>query len=485
MFITFNCIRDPRTFGIQVLCLMTLFLVCSLPSKAQKEARNWVFGDFLHFEIDQGTFTQLTNSKLKSEEGCASVSDTAGNLLFYTNGIDVYDRLHNRLTSFNSLNSFSSCAQSSVFIKKNLFEYYLITNNGQSGLYYSLIDLSLNNGLGDFTVINQKLWCSVSEMMTTCYHANGRDTWLIVHEGDGDKFISVLFGEDGITKFVVSPVGPKINFNVIARQGIAKVSPNRKFLAVTDATVGSLDLYCFNSTLGYICDWKSILNTPATIYGVEFSANSSRLYVGFVDGANNPILQFNVLKWPDSIQTTKTIIALTNTNRGAMQLGLDHSIYLTGRNYIGRIQYPNNMGSTVNYNDTFYKLNQGINLGLGLPNFNSSLFNDQDSSVQFSCDCEYIQTDRLFIPNVITPDGDGWNDNLNFESTCFPFTYFSLSIFNRWGEMVFQTYDQFKAFNGRTDNGMELPAGVYYLILDYHILNGTAKKYTGTLTIIR
>lgn len=354
MLMTFKAIRNRRIFFIQILTL-PFFLFFSLSSKAQKEARNWVFGEFLHFEIDQGIFKELPNPKLKSEEGSASISDSAGNLLFYTNGIDVYNRLHNRLASIQTLNSFLSCAQSSVFIKKNQFEYYLITNNGQSGLYYSLIDLRLNNGLGEFTLTNQRLWCSVTEIMTTCYHANGRDTWLIVHEGDGDTFIAVLFGENGIIKFVESPVGPSVNFNAIARQGIAKISPNGKFLAVTDATAGRLDLFCFNTTLGYICDWKSILNTPETIYGVEFSPNSSRLYVGFVNGANNPILQFDILKWPDSIHTTKTVIATTNNNRGALQLGLDHAIYLTGRNFLGRIQYPDSLGSSVNYNDTFYK----------------------------------------------------------------------------------------------------------------------------------
>jgi|GEM_PF-449630 len=90
------------------------------------------------------------------------------------------------------------------------------------------------------------------------------------------------------------------------------------------------------------------------------------------------------------------------------------------------------------------------------------------------------------IPNAFTPDGDGWNDYF------FPrdllaggLTYFRMQVFNRWGQVVFET-DRIdgKGWDGRFHN-VEQPQGVYAYLIAVRFRNGVAEKYQGNVTLLR
>jgi gliding motility-associated-like protein len=66
------------------------------------------------------------------------------------------------------------------------------------------------------------------------------------------------------------------------------------------------------------------------------------------------------------------------------------------------------------------------------------------------------------FPNIITPNGDGINDELDIEShyhTCLPYT---LQLFNRWGNLIFEQSYGGERFNGKLSNGEIANAGVYF-----------------------
>ncbi len=97
--------------------------------------------------------------------------------------------------------------------------------------------------------------------------------------------------------------------------------------------------------------------------------------------------------------------------------------------------------------------------------------------VEFSktaIDAETLVLKNFFIPNVITPNGDGINDSF----VVGDFFYGSyLSIFNRFGRKVYQT-----SFYKNEFNGIQLSAGVYF----YSIQNDCIEKpLTGYVTIIK
>ncbi|MEO5585361.1 MAG: gliding motility-associated C-terminal domain-containing protein [Flavobacteriales bacterium] len=89
----------------------------------------------------------------------------------------------------------------------------------------------------------------------------------------------------------------------------------------------------------------------------------------------------------------------------------------------------------------------------------------------------------LFIPSAYTPNGDGANDGWTWQGDCQPKDY-SMTVFDRWGSVVFTSTDPYKAWDG-TMNGKELPYGVYAYRVAYRLLYQDAKEQVGSITLIR
>lgn len=91
-----------------------------------------------------------------------------------------------------------------------------------------------------------------------------------------------------------------------------------------------------------------------------------------------------------------------------------------------------------------------------------------------------ISTEQLQVPNTFTPNGDGINDFWiihNLQS----YPKGEIQIYNRYGSQVFRSIGYPAPFSGKL-NGTDLPAGVYYFIID---LKAGCKLITGSITIIR
>lgn len=92
-----------------------------------------------------------------------------------------------------------------------------------------------------------------------------------------------------------------------------------------------------------------------------------------------------------------------------------------------------------------------------------------------------------FIPNVFTPDGDGINDFFYF-SSLEPVSEAEMTIFNRWGELVFSKNAKGKSDELRWDGALQgkpVPEGVYYFVINYSTAAGEKKSQSGYLTLIR
>ena len=92
----------------------------------------------------------------------------------------------------------------------------------------------------------------------------------------------------------------------------------------------------------------------------------------------------------------------------------------------------------------------------------------------------------LYIPNAITPNNDGINDDFQVylpSSGCNIITTFSMGIYDRWGGKVFETNDINAKWDGTT-RGKTVSDGVYLWVVQY---NDGNKDYqlAGDLTIVR
>ena len=92
---------------------------------------------------------------------------------------------------------------------------------------------------------------------------------------------------------------------------------------------------------------------------------------------------------------------------------------------------------------------------------------------------------RIYVPNVFTPNRDGVNDYF------FPrqllgksIGAFSMQVFNRWGEKVYETTDPLNGWDG-TYHGKEVNAGVFVYFMTATFENGTTVEKRGNISLIR
>lgn len=91
---------------------------------------------------------------------------------------------------------------------------------------------------------------------------------------------------------------------------------------------------------------------------------------------------------------------------------------------------------------------------------------------------------ELFVPNAFSPNGDGQNDVLYVKGFCIQ--TFSLEIYDRWGNKVFETTDITRGWNGSYQNsGKELNTDVFVYSLQAILMDGTSIAKKGNISLIR
>lgn len=88
--------------------------------------------------------------------------------------------------------------------------------------------------------------------------------------------------------------------------------------------------------------------------------------------------------------------------------------------------------------------------------------------------------DGINIPNIFTPNDDGSNDL--FEVSLSGYENYRCSIFNRWGNLMFETEAAQISWDGTTAAGTLVPTGTYFCIIEYKTAEGV-QKYTGTVNV--
>lgn len=88
----------------------------------------------------------------------------------------------------------------------------------------------------------------------------------------------------------------------------------------------------------------------------------------------------------------------------------------------------------------------------------------------------------VYIPNAFSPNNDDLNDEFKIKG--LNISEFEMKIFNRWGEMIFETTDIIKGWNG-TYKDHSVPIGIYFYIIKLRGAGSRQKHYSGTINLIR
>lgn len=353
-----------------------LMLLHTLAAFSQNQANIWYFGINAGIDFNSGAPAPLLDGALTSDEGSAVIADENGNLLFYTNGVTVWNKNHEVMENGDGLLSMTTSSQSALIVPKpgfgNTYYIFVVHYQGQGGLTYSEVDMDANGGLGRITnVKNVVLLDITSEQLNGTMHSNGTDVWIVVHGFGNNLFYSFRVTPQGInTVPVISTSGPVLDINNdMDSLGCMKLSPDGTKLAMATTVAGAY-LYDFDNTTGAVSNGQ-LLSQREALYGVSFSPSGNVLYV--TDSGWGGLLQFNLLanNIPASMQVFSDEEFMTSYG---MQLGPDGKIYFLGpAEGLSVINNPDVVGPGCNW-----QLG-GVSLGgrlpfLGLPNFIETYF---------------------------------------------------------------------------------------------------------------
>ena len=320
------------------LRLFLILLLIPFACFSQKQANIWYFGQNAGLDFNSGSPVPLLDGALNTNEGCASISDSDGNLLFYTDGITVYNRNHTLLENGNGLTGDPSSTHSAIIVPKpedpDIYYIFTVDATAQSdGLKYSEVDMTLDGGLGGITVNkNVLLDTPTTEKITAIQSSVANEYWVVSHRWESDEFIAYNVSDLGInTTPVVSAVGSVIENDVANTIGQMKISPDGTLLATTQWTFQEVQLFDFDAATGVVSNPRTIVDptdfgTAIPIYGLEFSSNSRVLY-GSVNAGY--IYQWDLEAGSEAdIRNSRIQLSLATSLYGSLQLATDEKFIL-------------------------------------------------------------------------------------------------------------------------------------------------------------
>jgi gliding motility-associated-like protein len=356
------------------LLLLSLLTVCIYQVTAQKQNNQWRFGFNAGIDFNTTPPAYVSVPTISTSEGSASVADrNTGALLFYTDGVTVWNALDQVMPNGTGLLGGSAALLSSsiaaVIIPKpgapNL--YYIVTIDElgfpSNGLRYSVVDMSLNGGLGDILPAQKNilLFQTNTEKVEVVPAASCQNFWIITHDMDSSFYAFLLTPAGFQPNPVISKLGPNAT-----HFGQLKINSQFNRLVCGNFFEFDIELYDFNNATGIVSNpiiWNSPSQNPN--YGFEFSPNGKILYVT----DNSQIYQY------DLNQTTAVTIAASVfpvvTTPGffsyyaGLQLGPDGKIYAHPQ-CIDVINNPDQLGAGCNY-QSYPFVNDACNRSYGFP----------------------------------------------------------------------------------------------------------------------
>lgn len=383
----------------------------------RKRTYNWLFGNQVWLDFNTNPPQIKSGSQLNALEAASAYSDTSGNLLFYSNGLTVWNRNHNVILNGTGLNGDNSSSQGVLFIRHPAIDsiVYLFTTDdqcGPKGLQVSKI--SIHPEIDSSIIIdkNRVLVTPVCESISAIQHQNGRYTWVTVHSKSGNTFYSFLISDAGISECpVTSNQGLSYDGDIFNCQTTSRFSSNGKHYAINMLNDFKVMLFAFNNSNGLLTYIRKFDNMIIPT-GITFSNNDSFLYTIERSKQINQIKisngQNNIVKL---INNAFNIIQIEKTPINNLLVNVLDSFYTAN------ILYPDSIGSKANFIQRYLYLN-GVKGKNGLCNFNQSYFYTPSIDFAYSYDC--ITNSISFEGrDTFYADSFNWKARMVFGSTSY------------------------------------------------------------------
>jgi gliding motility-associated-like protein len=319
-----------------ILKRYSLFLILTFTLQkpvvfAQLQNNNWIFGYGARVNFSGPIPVGSSNAAINSNESTASVSDpSSGQLLFYTDGRKVWNANNQVMPNgANLLGGFyNSCTQGALIVPfpEDNQRYYLFTLEElealssspvvDNGLRFSVVDMTLNGGLGDVQVatMNTPLATDLTEKLIVIRSTEIQGFWVLAHKKNANEFLAWKIDACGVTaQPVVSTVGSIFASVPIgateAWAGAMDASPDGNRIGMPIDWSDRIEFFDFNKTTGVVSNLLTVNVTddssPGFLrkYGACFSPDGSKFYYTNF----NSVYQLNLSTY------TSAAIASSNT----------------------------------------------------------------------------------------------------------------------------------------------------------------------------
>lgn len=338
------------------------FLACNADSLRASQ-RYWFFGNGagIDFGASGTTATALPSTGRNATEGTTVITDRDGQLLFWSNGLTVFNRNHDVMPNGSGLTGAPSATQTvAAFPALGQPGVYFVVSNGGAAetggagpLRYNVVDMSLDGGLGDVTSKNNLLAGGniASEGLTAVPNADGTGFWVISATVNNPNIVAWEF--DG-TGPVAGPVASPMSTNNGNVFGTFNFSADLSQLVQMTGTNGGgqIRLLDFDATTGVVTEratWSVPGPGGATGddgYSADFSPSGDYVYATKIFTTGH-LYRYHIAGAGDdpvAIKATEENLGAIGGNGGQVHRAPDGRMYVARQNSgaIGVVNDPDN-----------------------------------------------------------------------------------------------------------------------------------------------
>lgn len=348
--------------------LLFFLAICSLCNAQMMHKNWWYMGINQGCNFNTGSPVSVLGGQVNVNEGSIAMSDkVTGALLFYTEGMTVWNSTGAIMTNGTGLLGNPSSTQSGMVVPMpgTPTKYYVFTIWPGNGLRYSIIDMTLSAGLGAVTAVKNVLLgaTTTDEKLTGCMHSNGIDYWVAIHMNGTNQFVVYPVTAAGVGAAVVSSVGPVLTGDI----GYMNINSCGTKIGLSNYNP-AMGVASFNNSTGVVSNWIDL--NFGTNYSSGFSPDGTKFYHWSYTPVNE-IYEVDLNAGTQAaINASRVLIASTANWAGAFVYGRNGKLYIPSYNttFMHVINTPNAMGAAVGFVANAVNLAPGTSQ-LGLPNF--------------------------------------------------------------------------------------------------------------------
>jgi len=389
----------PILLPVILMLLCMLFIIPQSNSQPNKRTCHWYSSRYIGLDFNTGDPVEDPSGICNSVYRQAStvMSDTNGNLLFYSDGEYIFHKNHGTMKNDYGYPEVISGHQGTIAIPKpgsdDIFYVFIVSRSWGSPtlpLYYFTIDMTHEGGLGEVVGIEtlDDGW-DAADNITATLHKNKNDIWVVTRKYTQDSYAAFLVTENGVDPDPVLSPAPNRELSWGPTNiGAMRISLDKKFLVTTyhgnpDQSGGINEICEFDNQTGQVNYlygfgiWQFFIPPPEHWYEettCEFSPCSKFLYIGVEMQEGdfyNHVFQFDMKLIHDSVAFIQSGVVVDSIQGSCLQLAPDGRIYCLGKcswftlgdpqnAFLGRINNPGGQGLASGYQENVLEFQYGM-----------------------------------------------------------------------------------------------------------------------------